>query len=409
MDEMKKAGYNQLHTMLLALFLGLFSIGFHAKAMEADEEVDVLDPLIEKLQWNNFKLGGWMRWEYRWKDYGEEDTGPGDFDFNGVAISPSYKSERLKGDASYRFYRYEDDNDWTTFLEYAYLAYLHDEENELYAGIHRVPFGNLPYSSFNFFLSIGWLVGLEDDNDLGVKYIKNADHLNLQLAYYLTDEGHYTGRSDDSARYSADPVKEGDIKNEERHQGNVRLTFPQRPHKDLKVEPGGSVQYGGIRNSSTDDAGDLLAYALHLDTHYKRWNLKLQASRYEYDLRNPPDQSDEVVQMGNFDAAYFIAAKANLYIASLAYNLPLDKWKIDSINFYTNYSYLDKDNHSFTRSQLFVPGMSIDSGRFLIYAEFMYGMNYPYAGPDTFSEGLAKGSGNTDWHTFFKLNIGYYF
>jgi hypothetical protein len=406
---MKKSGFNQLHSLLILLCLALCIGSLQVHAKTADESIDLLDPLIEKLQWNSLKLGGWMRWDYRWKDYGKEDTGPGDLDFNGVALSPSYEGDRLFGKASYRFYLYEDDHDWTTFLEYAYLAYRHDDETELYLGIHRVPFGSLPYASYNFFLSLGWLLGLEDDNDLGIKYIKEMAHWNLQLAYYLTDEGHYSGRSSDSARYSADPAQEGAIKNEERHQGNVRLAYCWSPRKDLKLEPGSSLQYGGIYNGTTDDTGDLLAYALHLDTHYQRWTLKLQASRYEYDLRNPPGQPDDVVQMGNFDAAFFIASKANLYTASLAYTLPMNKWKMDSVIFHANYSYLDKDNRAFSHSQLFVPGISISAGRFFIYADFMVGRNYPYAGPDTFVNGLAAGSGNSDWHTFIKLNIGYYF
>jgi len=406
---MKQAGSNQLYRVLALLGLALGSAQLYADDPATEDRIDVLDPLIEKLQWGPFKLGGWMRWDYRWKDYGSEDDAPGEIHSNGVALKPSYRGDRWSADAAYRFYRYEGDDDWYTFLQYGYLTYHHDDETELYLGVHLVPFGNLSFTSFNLFSSLGWILGVEDDNDLGIKYIKQRAAWNLQLAYYLTDEGHYTGRSSDSARYSADPVNEGPIKNEERHQGNVRLVHQWKPQHDVTVEKGVSVQYGGIHNGTTGDTGDLLAYALHLDTHCQRWDLKLQATRYEYDLRNPPGQPDNVVQMGSFDAAYFIAAKATLYTASLAYTLPLDQWHIDSIQFHANYSYLDKDDRDFTRSQFVVPGLIINTGRFIIYADLMYGMNYPYVGPDTFSTGAAAGSGNSDWHTFFNLSVGYYF
>ena len=71
--------------------------------------------------------------------------------------------------------------------------------------------------------------------------------------------------------------------------------------------------------------------------------------------------------------------------------------------------YLDKDKSSFTSSQLLVPGMMIKGGRFTIFADILCGRNYPFIGPDTFSDGLAAGSGNSDWHTYFNLDVGYYF
>ena len=51
------------------------------------ERIDFLDSYIEKLQWGDFKLGGWMRWDYRYQNSGEEDMRAGDFNFESTALA----------------------------------------------------------------------------------------------------------------------------------------------------------------------------------------------------------------------------------------------------------------------------------------------------------------------------------
>jgi hypothetical protein len=56
-----------------------------------------------------------------------------------------------------------------------------------------VPFGPGPYGvSQSWFFDQHYYVGLSDDMDLGVKYIKPLGNLTLDLAYCYSDEGNYS-------------------------------------------------------------------------------------------------------------------------------------------------------------------------------------------------------------------------
>ncbi|MFR7808906.1 MAG: hypothetical protein ACLU4N_06315 [Butyricimonas faecihominis] len=42
-------------------------------------------------------------------------------------------------------------------------------------GLTGVPFGIQPIASHNFFLQIAYYIGLEDDSDMGIKYLYQGD------------------------------------------------------------------------------------------------------------------------------------------------------------------------------------------------------------------------------------------
>jgi hypothetical protein len=313
----------------------------------------------------------------------------------------------------YRFY------DGYNMLHHGYVGYRFDDESEVQIGVQQNPFGLLPYASHNYFFNLSYYVGLEDDYDLGAKLILDRKPLDLQFAYYLRDEGSYDGDSIDSARYSYDIVETDASElgaagvttprtNQERNQFNARLAYTVE-HGDLgSTEIGCSAEWGQIRNDTTGRSGDHWAAAVHLNGNYDRFNLQLQAARFSNNPENPPGQDDRFIVRGAYDAPYKVAAEGWLFVANLAYKLPIEGPPFDAITLYTDYSYLLKSESAFSDSQQFVVGASLEAGPALIYIDFAFGKNHPWLGPD-YPAALAEGDPNADWELRFNVNVGFYF
>ena len=389
------------------------------------------------LQIGPVKVGGALRYNYVYRDWaeGQYGSGGGEVDFDTARINLSLDKEQWIGALEYRFYRPEagsykwqvdnttSDNDyWYSMLHHGWLGYRFDDSSEVHVGVHQVPFGIQPYASHNWFFQLAYYVGLEDDYDLGIKYIKKAAPWTLKLAYYVQDEGHYFGRSNDSARYSYDLVEDPcwdgtSPANEEDGQVNARLTYTLAHGEKGQTEFGLSGQYGLIENGNSGDHGDHYALGLHTNTTYNRWNVMAQTIRYEYSPENVPAldtaapyQDGSYVVMGAYDAPYRVASKGWVHSLGVSYKLPINNvdW-IDSITFYDDYSILVKDESDWSDSQQNVLGAMIASGGFYIYCDIASGKNNPWLGPG-WTNSLANTAGETnDWDTRFNINVGYYF
>ena len=245
------------------------------------------------------------------------------------------------------------------------------------------------------------------------------DDFELQLAFYKTDEGNYTGDSIDSARYSYDIVQSDQSElgsvgvqeartNEEINQFNGRLIYTRKHSNSASTEFGISGEYGGIYNKTTTRTGHHWATALHLNGTYGRYNVMLQAISYDFAPENPAGQDDRFIVMGAYDAPYKVAAEGSIFSANLAYILPTEWGPIESLTFYNNYSYLLKSESQFNDSQQNVLGTLVTAGSLFTYIDFAFGKNQPWIGPD-YGQALAEGNVDNDWELRFNINIGYYF
>ncbi len=173
--------------------------------------------------------------------------------------------------AQYRFYA------GYNMLQHGYIGTeLEREGLSFRLGVTQVPFGVLPYASHNFFFSLPYYVGLEDDYDLGIKTIVELGDLEIQLAFFKNDEGGYSGSSLDSARYSYDLVRTrpgvlsaagiSEARSlEETNQANLRIAWTLRHGEHLSAELGFSGQIGQTFERSTNRRGVQWAMAGHLD------------------------------------------------------------------------------------------------------------------------------------------------
>ncbi len=101
-----------------------------------------------------------------------------------------YTSDSWIGAARYRFYgkdypyQYVHHFGEINFPEYAWIGYRFDPTQQIQVGLNQVPFGLQRLYSDTFLETVAFTMGLEDVDEVGVKYIKDFDNWNLQTGYY---------------------------------------------------------------------------------------------------------------------------------------------------------------------------------------------------------------------------------
>ena len=361
-----------------------------------------------------FHVGGALRLNALYKSWDEanKDKG-GDFIFEVFRINVDGSSAKIDLSLDYRFYA------GYNMLRYGYFGHTFDNEIELQIGVSRKPFGLLPYTSHSWFFNIAYYIGMEDDADAGVKLLFPGERWDLQLAFYKSSEGSYTGGSIASARYSYDIVSTnenelgyaglvGSRTNEEVNQLNGRLAYRLTHSTAGETEIGLSGEYGGLYNGTTRETGDHWAAAAHLNGTYGRIGLMLEAVSFDFSPKNPIGQDNRFVVRGAFDAPYKVAARGSMYLASVSYTIPIDGPTIDQVMLYNDFSYLAKSESGFEDSQQNVLGMLIAAGGLYTYVDFAFGKNHPWIGPN-YGSSLAEGDLDANWELRFNINMGYYF
>jgi hypothetical protein len=368
----------------------------------------------EEPQKSELHVGGALRFNafYKSWDQDNKDLG-GDFAFDTFRINVDGSSHGIDLSAEYRFYA------GYNMLHHGYVGHTFSDGTELQIGLTRKPFGLLPYASHNWFFDITYYLGMEDDYDLGVKVLLPWKTVDLQLAFYKNGGGSFTGDSIDSARYSYDVVHTdenelgyagvfGPRTNREVNQFNGRIAHTWSHDKANTTEVGLSAEYGGLYNSTTRETGDHWAAALHLNGNYGRFNVMVEALAYAFEPEMPAGEDDSFIVMGAYDAPYKVAAEGSVFIANIAYTLPVGSKLVDSLTFYNDFSTVRKTDRSFADSFQNVIGVLIASGKLFTYVDAAFGKNQPWIGPN-YGRALAEGDPEAGWELRFNINIGYYF
>lgn len=388
MCAIQKQPFMTIKKRLLSLLL-LTTTTFTAANVMAQEE----SPKI--------KLGGAVRFNYNysdWKDANKSQAGAFGFDVFRLNAKGAYKGILL--DAEYRLYP---ESSGGGMLKHGWFGYQFNDNHEVQLGLTGVRFGILPFTSNNYFFNINYYAGLEDDADMGVKYLFQNSHWQLALAYFknsdLTDFGDKSEITPD--RYAYDIAG----KNKEVNQGNVRIAYTWGDR--LQQEAGISAMVGGIYNIETEKTGSRYALAAHYRLKYRNWDVKAQAVTYAMRPKNE-DGTDDRVTVAAYGAPYEIAAKADTYSASLAYTLPVNKGILDEVVFYNDFSMMHKRKKEFHDSYQNVTGCMLAMGPVYTYIDYALGKNHSWLGPN-WNTAFAEGEASDKWHARFNINIGYYF
>lgn len=376
------------------------SVAINSQALT--EKQATVAPVKEKSK-DGISVGGAVRTNYSHTSYseGNKDRG-GDFDFDIFRLNLRGEIGDVSLNGEIRFF------DYMTAIKYAYVGYQFSENWQVNAGVTKVPFGNSPYNSNNYFFSANYYLGLEDDFDLGVVFKRSvAEHWQLDLGFFKNDElggidGYVDNRSD---RYSYDIVGartagEG-IYDEPGQALGEYNTFSGRyayhfEQGELSTEVGVSVLSGGLHDGDSR-AGDYDAWALHANSQYQNWHLQLQHSQYRYDIDNV-----EQVAVGAYSFYDTIAAEATSTTLNIAYDMAVNFGAVTGLQFYNNYGVVYDKSDATANTVMNVTGVSVAAGGLFTYFDWVHAKNQPFVG------GSAVGDSG-DYEQRLNINVGYYF
>lgn len=354
-------------------------------------------------------VGGAVRQNVVYRSWSEPDGLLNSLEFDTAFLDLGYSEGGWIGSAQWRlYYSHKGDDQVTSFVHHAWIGRRLADGGEIHVGINKVPFGLQPFASNSWFFSLAFYLGLEDDYDLGVKYVSPPDRrLQWQLAAYEGDEGAGFGDSRDSARYAFDVVDEG-RGNREGARLNGWVNYRVTDGDDgLRAWIGISAQYGKVPNRLSGDKGDHWAVAAHFQGEHGRFGLQWQSLWYAFDLRNPAEFDDAVVTLGAYDAPYLAAARGSLHGVNLTWKPPVLLSGLKTLTLYNDFSVLMKSSSGFGASYHNITGASLDfEGPLFIFADLGIGRGSPFLTPD-YARGLAEGGDR--WHARFNINLGLYF
>lgn len=378
------------------------------------EEKEKLVKADSAIQLGKLKVGGAIRANYTVGDYPASGSGAasraweedGNFTLDTFRVNLDYANGPYTAKLEYRWY------DGYNFLHTAWVGYNIDEHSQVQIGVNRVPFGPGAYGvSQSWLFDQHYYLGLSDDMDLGIKYSSERGDWRWDLAYYLADEGQYTGSSRNSARYSYDVVDESGDGYEERNQLNLRGIYHLTGSDKSSTDLGFSLQYGELKSNGSQSDGDHYAVSLHMVNNWNNIKLASQITRYEYDVDAAQGLgTDRLVQYGAYDFPSTAAAKAWVPAVSLSYThvTPSIDW-LDYVIPYIEYSSVVKDESDFNDSELFIIGLALARNGWYIYNDLAFSNGNEFIGGDTaFGDRLGANADN-DWNTRFNINFGYYF
>ncbi|MDR8525548.1 MULTISPECIES: hypothetical protein [Shewanella] len=345
---------------------------------------------------DDLKIGGSVRANYSYIDYSDESKdNAGDFDFNLVSIKVSDKWNDIGVAAEYRFMKGYD------YLKYGYGYWEASDDLVVNLGAISKPFGNKNYASHNWWYSLNYYLGFEDDYGVGasVNYSKGAS-----LTEVAFIKGAVYGGTDH--RDFAGTVAQGEINgtqynNEEKNTLAARQSYTIADG-DFTAVLGASVEYGQLYNTVAGENGDTLNYAAHIDLNYDGWGFQAQYLAFDYDQYDDGQIDPNKIGMGMLDGFFEVASKGNIYTANLSKKFNTS-W--GSYTLYNDFSMVQPDVEEFDDSLLNTTGVSISYGPLFVYVDYYMAKNVVWLGGN--SLGLTQE--NDDWDQRFNINLAYYF
>lgn len=353
---------------------------------------------------DQLEVGGWLRANIQEKSFSQNDQ---HLKFDAAKLMIQYNSQLMSGQFEYRCYQFDKICDFSALVD-ANLSYHidHNPQHKITLGIQAIPFGPSRNWSSNWYGGLLVNTGLEDVHNLGLKYqYPWTDQTQIELAYFFSDVGDYSGKSRDAARYSANFVSTGidtplsDLA--ERDLWLMRLKHGFELNKNTNLNVGASYWYSNIDNKSEAKTGKSERWATFATLQHLNWIFTFTAGQTRSDNQDPRSPYSSMI--GSFDTAYAVANDANFYTADLYYSIKLnDK---SSLSPYATYSYLDKMQTGFQDSSRYILGAQWDYLPISIAAEYIIGKNDYFIGGT--ERAFAQGDGRQEH--LFNLLFLYHF
>ena len=347
-------------------------------------------------------IGGALRFNYNlssWKP--EQKTRGGDFGYDMFRINTNAAYKGIYLNAEYRLYS---EAFGGGMLKQGWFGYRFSETDELQVGLTQVPFGIQQYNSNNWFFNLSYYVGLEDDHDMGVKYIHLGEKTEYHLAFFKNAEELRFGNASEisHSRYSYDVAG----RNKEINQFNAKFIY--KFGEEFHHRIGFSGQFGSLYNLDTEEKGNHYGLAVHYEASYKNWNIKAEAMNIGHNPENSASASEDVISMAAYGAAYEVAADFNMYTLTVARTVPVEWSPVSALQFYNDFGYMQKEEESFEDSYMNVTGILVTAGNVYTYIDYAAGYNHSWLGGN-YVDDFSSGNPDAKWEARFNINIGYYF
>lgn len=347
-------------------------------------------------------IGGALRFNYNlssWKP--EQMARGGDFGYDMFRINAVVAYRDIYLNAEYRHYS---EAFGGGMLKQGWFGYWFNETDEIQVGLTQVPFGIQTYNSNNWFFNLTYYMGLEDDHDMGIKYVHTGDKFDYHLAFFKNAEELRFGNDTEISpnRYSYDVAG----RNKEINQFNGKILY--KTGDTLQHRIGFSVQYGGLYNLDTEQIGDHYALALHYEATWKEWNLKAASIVANHNPKNEAPATREIIRMAAYGAPYEVAADFNIYTLTIARDVEVNWGPVSNLRFYNDFGFMQKHESSFEDSYMNVTGILLTAGNIFTYIDYAAGKNHSWLGGN-FVDDFSTGNPNAQWEARFNINFGYYF
>ncbi|MEN8366719.1 hypothetical protein [Acinetobacter bereziniae] len=331
-------------------------------------------------------VSGWVRANYQDKDYSDNDH---KLKFNAAKIDLKYDAKQFYGNVEYRCYQEDTLCDFSTLVN-ANLGYKLTADSRITVGLQDMPFGISRFWTSSWYGSSLDNVGLEDTHNLGINWQQQlGQNTRLDLAYFARDGGNYGGLGD-AARYSANYVKpdnpslDDTIKEKNMWVARVNQKIPL-DSSPIKLNVGGSYWYSDLENNN-GRTGHRNAWNIFSHLNYQKANLTVTAGQNR--AKNESLVEPNYTTVGSFESKYYVANKANYYVANFDYHID-DFYKDYDLSPYISYAVFDKDQSGFATSFRTILGAQLDIHQFSLVTEYIMGKNDVFIGGDANS--LAKG------------------
>ena len=389
------------------LFLG--SIGLFSSMPMYASDLSIGDPSTDIGQ---LKLSGAIRTRYIHKDYvveANEGSKNDDWQLADIKTVLIYENPDWIASLDLRCYQYHRLCD-ALFLKDAWAGYKISNQQRISVGFQSVDFGFGRLWGNSYYETLLNTVGLEDIQNLGMKYQFKDDQYNFILGFYPTDGGNYKGTSKDSSRYSGNFVEADDLTQgtdiDEKNMWITRFSrkFELNATENFSTEIGGSYWYSELQNHRTDQHGNRRTWSIFSTTNYQAWQWLFLFG--EQNIKNGDDLLPNTSTIGAFDYPYQVANKGQYMANEINYTFAKPFHQLENIKPYVSYSRFYKDESGYQDSDRLIAGLYFNYKKVGIQGEYILSRNDPMTGSG--ADGLAQGDSN-QWNKLFYLSIGYYF
>lgn len=373
-------------------------------------------------------VGGAVRYNLLLTSYESDiDANSSQFTWDTWRLNVLYKNPDGIGlNFEYRFYP----TFGTHFIKQGWLEYDISGQTQVQLGVTQTPFGNLQYNSNNWWFSLPYYVGLEDDHDMGIKFTRISENWQWDFAYFFQPEPEGPPAAFGTGgpgRYSYDVIPGSEDENAsltERNQFNIRGAYQLE-----NGEFGASLQYGQLYSLARDEFNGRYAAAVHADLNFGNFSVMPQFLFYSMDAVGDDGNDLSTVFMGAYGIPYEVSAEAWIATLGLSYSYDVAWGPVTNLIFYNDFSYMENrigegttfratgealtldSNFQYTIQN--ITGFLVSAGPVFTYFDIAQGINHPWL-TDHFGVGVGPGHddldiGESQYNIRFNINIGFYF